>query len=78
MPLYPSSLFGCYTFHREFGCLTGSAWMPLRQERRGRICTPARQTVMSIQWGVAPSSASTGVIGRHGTADAEIQEAHGC
>src|SRR6266542_4600402 len=51
----------------QFGCLAGSAWMPLRLERRGRICAPARLSVRSLQWGVAPSSASTGVRESHGT-----------
>ena len=37
------------------------------QERRGRICAPARLSVRSLQWGVAPSSASTGVRESHGT-----------
>jgi hypothetical protein len=36
-------------------------------ERRGRICAPARLSVRSFQWGVAPSSASTGVTESHGT-----------
>jgi transposase len=40
--------------------------MPLRDERRGRICAPARLSVRSLQWGDAPSSASTGVMEPHG------------
>jgi|SRR5687767_11100723 len=40
-------------------------------ERRGRICAPARLSVRSLQWGVAPSSASTGVMESHGTSTKE-------
>jgi len=46
--------------HRE--CLDAPAL-----ERRGRICAPVRLSVRSLQWGVAPSSASTGVMESHGT-----------
>src|SRR3954465_1674347 len=43
-------------------------------ERRGRICAPARLFVRSLQWGVAPSSASTGVMESH---DTSIRERRG-
>jgi transposase len=36
-------------------------------EHRGRIRAPARLSVRSLQWGVAPLSASTGVMESHGT-----------
>ena len=36
-------------------------------EHRGRIRAPARLSVRSLQWGVAPLSASTGMMESHGT-----------
>jgi hypothetical protein len=43
-------------------------------ERRGRICASARLSVRSLQWGVAPSSASTGAMESHGTSTKERGE----
>jgi hypothetical protein len=51
----------------ELGCLVGSARGALRLQRHERICALARQSVESIQWGIAPLSASTGLMRRHGT-----------
>jgi transposase len=39
---------------------------PCAQERRAWTCALVRWAVESIPWGVAPSSASTGVMRRHG------------
>jgi hypothetical protein len=50
----------------ELGCLARSALGARRRERHAWICALARLAVESIQWGIAPASASTGVMGRHG------------
>ena len=47
-------------------------------ERRGRIFAPGEVVRGSLQWGVAPSSASTGVRESHGTSTSETRRTQMC
>jgi transposase len=67
------SVHSAGSFHsadiNQFGCLARSALPALRAQRLVRTCALARPSVESIQWGVAPASARTGVMRRHGTSN---------